>query len=101
RRFLRGFVEAAQEMEEPVVHLQSVLMMLMLREGMPVGRAPVVLGEGADGAWGMRMHANMWKLDGKAGRYRRLRPVLGLPPVLGALRPASRLLGRGGDLVEV
>ena len=100
-QFLRGFVEAAAVMDEPVVHLQSVLMLLMLRDGMPAGYAGVVMGEGADGAFGLKVHARVQRLETKGRKYVPLRPLLGLPPVLGALRPASRLIGRGGDLVQV
>src|SRR5204862_1267829 len=100
-QFLRGFVEAASAMEEPVVHLQSVLMFLMLRDGMPADRGAVVMGEGADGAFGLKIHAKVRKLDRKGEQFRRWRPVLGLRPVLGALRPVSRAVGRGGDLVQV
>jgi asparagine synthetase B (glutamine-hydrolysing) len=100
-QFLRGFLEAAAAMEEPVVHLQSVLMLLMLRDGMPSDRGAVVMGEGADGAFGLKMHAKVRKLDLKGEHFRRWRPVLGLRPVLGALRPVSRAVGRGGDLVQV
>ena len=100
-QFLRGFLEAAAVMEEPVVHLQSVLMLLMLRDGMPPDRAAVVMGEGADGAFGLKMHAKVHRLDRKGEQFRRWRPLLGSWPVLGALRPASRLIGRGGDFVQV
>jgi hypothetical protein len=49
----------------------------------------------------MQLHANLWKLQPKLSRYRRLRPILGLPPVLAVLSRASRWAGRGGDLIEV
>ena len=100
RQFLRGFFEAVSIAEEPLVHTQSVLMLLMLRDGLPAGDGTVVVGQGADGAFGLRMHQTVEKVD----RFRRNRPRLARvlhPSLFAAFRPLlsvdfiSRHLRRG------
>jgi asparagine synthetase B (glutamine-hydrolysing) len=98
--FVRGVVEAVAAAEEPVVHLQSVLMLLLFRHGLPPGKGAVVVGQGADGAYGLRLHERIQRLQRRALRYEPWRRVLTFGPTLGALRLASMSVRRGTGLVE-
>lgn len=99
-QYVRGVVESIAIAEEPVVHLQSVLMMLLFRDGLPAGRGSVVVGQGADGAYGLQLHGKVRRLEGRARRYEPWRKVLTMSPALGALRVASKTVGRASGLVE-
>jgi len=98
--YVRGVVESIAVAEEPIVHLQSVLMMLLFRDGLPPGRGAVVVGQGADGAYGLRLHGKVLKLEAKARQYEPWRRALTFGPALGALRIASMTVRRGGGLVQ-
>jgi asparagine synthetase B (glutamine-hydrolysing) len=93
QQFVRGLIDAVSIAEEPVVHTQSVLMLLLLRAGLPRGEGTVVVGQGADGAFGLRIHHTVERVD----RFRSARPRLAA--VLGglatAMNPAFALPGAG------
>ena len=112
-RFLRGFVETVSAAEEPVAHLQAVLLLLLFRDGLPTGRGTVVNGEGADGLYGLQLHRQMQSVDRFTATHpwaaRALRP-LGSPPLLplvssrvvvGATRAALRRLRRASAVLNI
>jgi asparagine synthetase B (glutamine-hydrolysing) len=90
-QFVRGLLDAVSIAEEPVVHTQSVLMLLLLRGGLPGGEGTVVVGQGADGAFGLRMHHTVERVD----RFRRSRPrvAVALGGLAAAVNPALDLPG--------
>lgn len=100
-QFLRGVLESTLIAEEPVVHMQSVLLMLLFRDGLPAGPGTVVVGQGADGAFGLKVHDRVRRLMRKAERYQRWQPLFAKRPVFGALWVSSKLTGRGRGAVEV
>ena len=90
RQFLRGVLEAVSAAEQPVVLLQSVLLLLLFRDGLLARRGTVVLGQGADGVFGLKMH----RLVGRVDRFRAAHPKLSLafnPALWAALRPLMSL----------
>ena len=55
--YLRGFIEGICGAEEPLHHLQSVLLYLLFKEGIPKTKKIVVSGLGADGIFGTTAHS--------------------------------------------
>ena len=111
-QFVRGVLDAVSLAEEPIVHTQSVLMLLMLRDGLPRGDGTVVVGQGADGAFGLRIHQTVEKV----ARFRRNRPRLSrvletsllaaqpafnLPGVSRAVRRTMSLLRRDNGVIDI
>lgn len=91
-QFVRGVLDAISIAEEPIVHTQSVLMLLLLRDGLPRGEGTVVVGQGADGAFGLRIHQTVEKVDRFRRNHPRLARLLG-PAVAGAVQPAFAIPG--------
>ena len=54
--FLTGFIEALAAAEAPLHHLQSVLLHLLFKNGVPNSLDTIVCGEAADSAFGMATH---------------------------------------------
>jgi asparagine synthetase B (glutamine-hydrolysing) len=104
-QFVRGVLEGVALAEEPLVHTQSVLMMLQMRHGLPPGDATVVCGQGADGAFGLKVHRVVDKVDRFRGKHPRLAPALHpavwsyIHPLL-AFGPISRAMRRGLSLLR-
>ena len=86
RQFVRGVLESVALAEEPVVHTQSVLMMLLMRHGLPPGDGTVVVGQGADGAYGLKIHRVVDKVERFRTNHPRLAPALH-PAVWSAVHP--------------
>ncbi|MBN2885125.1 MAG: asparagine synthase [Chromatiaceae bacterium] len=57
--YLKGLIEAIAIAESPVHHLQSVLLFLLFRDGIPAEKRILVSGEGADGFFGLPAHARL------------------------------------------
>ncbi len=91
--FVRGVVEAIAAAEEPVHHLQSVLLHLLFRDGLPSERDVVVVGQGADGVFGLGLHNRLYR------RRRLSLRLLSRKPCLALLERASHWFGRGQGLV--
>jgi asparagine synthetase B (glutamine-hydrolysing) len=112
RQFQVGLLEAVAAAEEPVVHTQSILMHLMFRDGLPAGEGTVAVGQGADGAFGMRIHRLVGRVDRFRASHPRLagasrpalgvaRPLLRLPPVWAAARTGLRWLRRDPGVLDL
>jgi asparagine synthetase B (glutamine-hydrolysing) len=83
--FLTGFIEALAVVEAPLHHLQSVLLHLLFKQGVPNSMDRIICGEAADSAFGMPVHF-------------RWRQPLGLRRGVASSRPgqaALRALGLG------
>ena len=104
-QFVRGVLESVALAEEPLVHTQSVLMMLQMRHGLPPGDATVVCGQGADGAFGLKIHRMVDKVDRFRAQHPRLAPALHpavwsyVHPLL-SFAPISRTMRRGLSLLR-
>jgi asparagine synthetase B (glutamine-hydrolysing) len=61
--YLYGFLESISAAEEPIQHLQSVLIYLLLKNSIPDKRNIIISGSGADGLFGINLHhiINRWK----------------------------------------
>ena len=110
--YQRGLLEAVALGEEPVVHTQSILMLLLFRDGLPAGDGTVVVGQGADGAFGLRIHRVVGRVQRFAAAHPRLataagpaltavRPVMAIPPVSIAVRKGLLWLRRDPGVVDL
>jgi asparagine synthetase B (glutamine-hydrolysing) len=54
--FLTGFIQAIADSESPLHHLQSVLLYLLFKHGIPEHLDCILCGEGADSAFGQDSH---------------------------------------------
>jgi len=59
--YLTGFLEAISLAEEPLHHLQSVMLYLLFKEGVPKKRNIIVSGEAADGIFGLSLHNSIFR----------------------------------------
>lgn len=96
--YLRSLVDCIWHAEQPVIHLQTVLLYSIFRDRIaPAGIDVVSCGEGADGMFGFRFHQFLnHLLEHPAQRW-----MLGFPPVKWPLRVAARRLNRFGLVAEM
>ncbi len=59
--YLYGLLETIAAVEEPLHGLQTVLLGLLFRDGLPGGKSVVVCGQGADGLFGLDMHEAIFR----------------------------------------
>ncbi|MEI7658468.1 MAG: asparagine synthase C-terminal domain-containing protein [Phycisphaerae bacterium] len=96
--YLRSLVDCIWHAEQPVIHLQTVLLYCIFRDRLsPAGVDVVSCGEGADGMFGFRFHRFLnHLLQHPAQRW-----ALGCPPIRWQLRVAARRLNRFGLVAEM
>jgi len=58
--YLCGLIEGISKAEEPIHHLQSVMLYLLFKNGLPKDKDIIVLGEGADGSFGTSIHNSLF-----------------------------------------
>jgi asparagine synthetase B (glutamine-hydrolysing) len=92
--FLRGFIEAVATAEVPLDHLQSVLLHLLFKDGMPDRLDRIICGEGADSTFGLETlfmlhHPPDW-------RHR----ICSIPPFYAAMTALGTRWDKARSLVE-
>jgi len=92
--YLRGFVEAVSAAEEPIHHLQSVMIYLLFKKGLPQSKDIAVSGFGADGCWGWAL------LEAMHRSSKKLFKLLLNPLMVRPFRIASQVTGRGGYFID-
>ncbi len=85
--YLRSLVHAVYAAEEPVHHLQSVMLHLLFEEEGSRSNDVLLCGEAADGLFGNDSHQKLFK-------YRTALAALGIPGVRHLSKPLMKLLGR-------
>lgn len=96
--YLRGLVDCVWHAEQPLIHLQTVLLYSIFRDRLaPTGVNVVSCGEGADGMFGFRFHQFVNYLS-KRPLYR---AGLGFPLFKWPMRFAARQLNRFGLVAEM
>ena len=88
--YLCGFLEAVAAAEEPVHHLQSVLLYLLFKDGLPQANDIVVSGEGADGVFGSVSNNTVFCNDRGLRRIILSSPISGLVEAAGWLSPRAK-----------
>jgi len=63
KEYLSGLIEGISKAEEPLHHLQSVMLYLLFKNGLPKNKDIIVLGEGADSGFGTPLHNSIFKSE--------------------------------------
>jgi asparagine synthetase B (glutamine-hydrolysing) len=87
--FLLGFVEALWVAETPLDHLQSVLLHLLFKQGIPKHLDRVVHGAAAEVAWGTDAHMRLDRSGSLRQRFLSMEPALLALGVMGRLWPKA------------
>jgi len=94
KEYLYGLIESISRAEEPLHHLQSVMIYLLFKNGLPNDKDIVILGEGADGIFGNSLHNSLF-LSEKFG-------ILSKVPFFHqALKYASIVTNKGQSLATI
>lgn len=94
--FLNGFLEAISTAEEPIHHLQSVMFHLLFKKGLSQDKDIVVSGQGADGAFGLGLHNQIYNHNNRNVVSR----LLSRGPLFSIVKAASRITGRGSGFIN-
>jgi len=84
-RYLAGWVESIHAAEEPVHHLQSVLLHLLFRDRAAAGHGAILCGEGADCIFGNALHEFLYRHQSAIAFLRATRVGSALAPLANAL----------------
>lgn len=97
KEYLYGFLESISAAEEPIQHLQSVLIYLLFKNGVPNNRNIIISGSGADGLFGINLHhiINRWK------KHKTFYKSISLYPLFLLIKLLSRITKRGGNCIRV
>jgi asparagine synthase (glutamine-hydrolysing) len=93
--YLRGFIEAIDAAEEPLHHLQSGLIYLLFKKGIPDRFHTIISGLGADVLFGFDLHNEIFACN--SPRYRVLSS---LPGIKIPVKLMVRLTGRGEGIYQ-
>jgi asparagine synthase (glutamine-hydrolysing) len=94
--YLHGFLEAISIAEEPLHHLQSVMLYLLFRNGLPDDKNILVSGLGADGIFGSGMHSYLFSRT----KHARWVQLFSGYPVINILTVLSQITGKGRSIVK-
>ncbi len=94
--YLFGLLESISVAEEPIHHLQSVMLYLLLKNGIPDGGNVVVSGEGADAIFGMGPHHRIYNWNNHKTVYK----LLSVDPIFLLLKRVSRIVKRGNGCIN-
>jgi len=92
--YLSGLIEGISSAEEPLHHLQSVMLYLLFKNGLPKDKDIVILGEGADSSFGTSLHNSIFLSE----KFRILSKV---PFFNQTLKYASRRSSKGQSLTTI
>ncbi len=95
--YLYGFLESISTAEEPIHHLQSVLLYLLFKNGIPDDRNIIISGEGADGIFGMSLHHWIYRWN----RHKAIYKSLSIDPIFFLIKLVSRIAKRGNGFISV
>jgi asparagine synthase (glutamine-hydrolysing) len=95
--YLFGMLDAIAIAEEPLHHLQTVMVYLMLKNAVPAELDLVVSGYGADGVYGLGFHNRLYASQSHAWLF----SLLGRQPMRSLLNAATQVVGRGRGIVQM
>ena len=90
--YLCGFLEAVAAAEEPIHHLQSALLYLLFRDGMPRSKTIVVSGEGADSIFGSEFNHALYRSSRGIRKIMMSAPLSNLVEMAGVVIPKVKLI---------
>ena len=97
KEYLYGFLESISVAEEPVHHLQSVMLYLLFKNGIPDDANIIASGEGADGVFGMSLHHRIYRWN----RHKAIYKSLSLDPTFFLIKLVSRIIKRGYGFISI
>ena len=95
--YLNGFLESISTAEEPVHHLQSVMLHLLFKRGIPDDKNIIISGEGADGLFGMSLHHRIYRWNNHKAIYK----LLSIDPLFFLIKLVSRITKRGYGFTSI
>ena len=94
--YLLAFIESIANAEQPVNHLQSVMLYLLFKHKMDKRNGVVVCGYGADSIFGLRTQRQILNFTRRHALYRFLRQ----PVVVKLMRALADLSGKGKSRID-
>jgi len=94
--YLLGFIEAISLAEEPLHHLQSPLLHLLMKNKIPKNEKIVLCGQGGGSSFGGNYY--FYINENKDNTFFRL---LTTKPVLGSLKVISQFVGKGEEIIDI
>jgi len=92
--YLRGVIEAINAAEEPLNHLQTVVISQLIKQGIPPKKKLIISGLGADGLFGNELQNKIFRGN------KRLWKMMSKQPLLAMLEKASALTSKGKGFVK-
>jgi len=92
--YLKGFLEAISIAEEPLHHLQSVLLHLLFKKGIPRNKKIIIQGQGAGFSFGNFRGYLYWK-------DKKIMKVLSKKPLKKIITPISKISGKGNEFIKI
>lgn len=96
--FLFGILQAISVAEQPLHHLQSVLLQLLLKNQFPKDKAVVISGLGADGIFGSDFHSRLFTNVGVQNNWWTY--LLSQYPFINLMNQLSQATGRGRRIIR-
>jgi asparagine synthase (glutamine-hydrolysing) len=93
KEYLEGFLKAISIAEEPLNHLQSPLLYLLFKGGLPGDKSIIVSGLGADDTFGTSFHGAVFGREKKSNKT--IFKLLSNSPLRRLLKLTSAVTGRG------
>jgi asparagine synthetase B (glutamine-hydrolysing) len=94
--YLYGFLEAVEAAEQPIHHLQSGLLQLLFRDGIPCAKTVVVSGDGADSIFGSEFNYGLYRSTRGIRKIMMSAPLLSLLEMPGTVIPKlQRIIANG------
>jgi asparagine synthetase B (glutamine-hydrolysing) len=94
KEYLYGVIECISKAEEPLHHLQSVMLYLLFKKGIPKDKDIIILGEGADGYFGASLHDSLFLSE-------KFKTISKFPFFHQVLKYASLVTGKGQSLATI
>lgn len=96
--YLHGILQAVSIAEEPLHHLQSVLLHLLFEKHLPKKKSILVCGMGADGVFGSDLHNRLFRNYSAKDAW--WLALFSTPPFINFLAALSRIAGRGKGIIR-
>jgi asparagine synthetase B (glutamine-hydrolysing) len=98
--YLHGFLEAIVAAEEPLHHLQSVLLYRLFRDGIPQSKTLVISGEGADSVFGSEFNHNLFRSRRGIRKILLSTPISNLVELAGFVSPLAKRITANGKTLQ-
>ncbi len=94
--YLDAFIRTIFSAEEPVNHLQSVLLFLLYENSIPQNENIIISGEGADGIFGNEIQSLIYN----SLKHKEILPLASAYPFFTLFKGLSQITGRGNEFIR-